>query len=722
MRLIKNYLIDQPIRFKMFYAYSIIVVMTVFLVGFTVYLQVSETIKENIENLLSNSTSVSLKVVERTAQASIRNYLRAVSEKNLQIVERLYQDVQAKQLTKQEAIARLRQILFSQTIGETGYIFCLDSEGKAVLHPNASVEGQNYAQFEFIQEQMVRRQGYLEYMWKNPGEKEPRAKALYMSYFEPWDWIISVSSYRSEFSQLINISDFKDAIFSQTFGKTGYSYVLNSKGDIVIHPYLSGNLIDAQDSEGKYLVRQQIRSKNGKMFYTWKNPGEDRFRDKMVIYNYIKEYDWIVASTSYIEEFYAPINSARTIFFATIAIILVVVLPVTFIISRGITQPLEDLERKFFQGAEGNLTGRVDVQANDEIGKLGTYFNYFMNKLEQFNHKIQKEIEERKKTEELFAKAFHGSPSGIFIARLIDYRFLDANPAFLTFIGLSQKEIINKTLLDAPKFIGEEKFYQIVEMLEQQGRIRNLDIEIEDAGQLPKMGIINVETVSIWGEKCILCSIEDLTKTKRLEREIIEISESERRQLGQYLHDDLKSHLLGIEVMQKVLHQKLAKFNYGDLASIARQRDLVQEAIQKIDRISYGLSPTKVAGHSLNLVLEELCRDIEQIYEVTCRLQIKQTDLNLDSRKAEHVYYIAREAAFNAVKHGSATMINLNVFRKERSVLLQLNDDGCGLPEDFNNRGLGIGIMNYRAKRIGGILNISNKKQAGTQVSLTFNP
>lgn len=113
MKSVKKYLVDQPIRLKMFYAYSIIVVMTVVLVGFSVYLQVSKSIKQNIENLLSNATSVSLKMVETTAQASIKNYLRAVAEKNLQIIERYYQDVQEERMTKQEAISRLRGILFS---------------------------------------------------------------------------------------------------------------------------------------------------------------------------------------------------------------------------------------------------------------------------------------------------------------------------------------------------------------------------------------------------------------------------------------------------------------------------------------------------------------------------------------------------------------------------------------------------------------------------------
>ena len=60
----------------------------------------------------------------------------------------------------------------------------------------------------FIQAQIKRKEGYLEYNWKNPEENTERPKALYMTYFQPWDWIISVSSYKSEFSKLIDVKDF----------------------------------------------------------------------------------------------------------------------------------------------------------------------------------------------------------------------------------------------------------------------------------------------------------------------------------------------------------------------------------------------------------------------------------------------------------------------------------------------------------------------------------
>ena len=331
---------DLPLRLKMFYVYSFMVFVVVMMVGLAVYYQVSQTIEHNIENELSNATAAILNMVKTTAKASIKNYLRAVAEKNRDIVAAHYAAVQAGEMTEAQAKATLRKILFSQTIGKTGYIYCVDSSGLAVEHPKPAVAGVNFSEFQFIQEQIRRKEGYLEYEWKNPGETTPRPKALYMTFFKPWDWIISVSTYREEFRELIDISEFKDSILSLNFGKTGYSVCDRQQGGRVVHPVLSGNLWDARDADGLYLVRHQSETKTGKLVYGWRNPGETRFRDKIVIYNYIPDYDWIVASTCYQEEFYAPLKSVRNIVFTTVIVILVLVLPTTFTIAGGITRPL----------------------------------------------------------------------------------------------------------------------------------------------------------------------------------------------------------------------------------------------------------------------------------------------------------------------------------------------------------------------------------------------
>ncbi len=91
-----------------------------------------------------------------------------------------------------------------------------------------------------MKQQITQDTGYIEYMWKNPNDDQARPKALYMTYFEPWDWIVSVSSYKSEFSELIDVTDFESTILQVKFGETGYPLIMDYDGTFLLHPELKG--------------------------------------------------------------------------------------------------------------------------------------------------------------------------------------------------------------------------------------------------------------------------------------------------------------------------------------------------------------------------------------------------------------------------------------------------------------------------------------------------
>lgn len=192
MKKFANFYRNLPIRLKLLLVYSSILVGAALLTGMVIYSQVRNTIEANIESELSNTTATIQNMVQTSANTSIKNYLRAVAEKNREIIEDIYKRHKAGFMTEDEAQAQVSGILFSQTIGKTGYIYCANSKGIAIVHPNPGVAGKKYLHHPFVKEQIKRKEGYLEYEWENPGENRKRSKALYMTYFEPWDWIISV--------------------------------------------------------------------------------------------------------------------------------------------------------------------------------------------------------------------------------------------------------------------------------------------------------------------------------------------------------------------------------------------------------------------------------------------------------------------------------------------------------------------------------------------------
>jgi signal transduction histidine kinase len=176
---------------------------------FLLFFQVRETLKQKIKDELNQSNQTITNMVETTATVSIKTHLKTIAEKNREIISHFYQQFRDGEITESNAQKRSVQVLLSQTVGDTGYIYCVNSKGVAVVHPQAGVLGKNFSHRKFVQNQISKKEGYIEYEWKNPNEIQKKSKALYMTYFEPWDWVISVSSYKSEFIKLIDINDLR---------------------------------------------------------------------------------------------------------------------------------------------------------------------------------------------------------------------------------------------------------------------------------------------------------------------------------------------------------------------------------------------------------------------------------------------------------------------------------------------------------------------------------
>ena len=391
------------IRSKLVVSYLLIFVLIFSLWGLLVNSIIRDTLYANTEKELINVTDTILNMVETTLDTSIRNYLRSIAVKNRETVEYFFTLSTQGKITEQEAKRQAAGLLLNQVIGKTGYTFVWDIRDAPdsiplAVHP--VIQGEDVAYVDFVQQGAAMKEGYIEYDWQNPGEEKPRAKSMYLSYFAPWEWVIAASSYREEFFELIDVSDFRQQILSLKFGTTGYSYIIDSKANVVLHPKLSGNIYNITDGEGWKFVQEICRQKSGKIVYSWKNPGEEEYREKLVIFNYLPEFDWIVASSSYMEEILEPLNQLQRTLIITLLLLLLVVLIFTLWISSHITRPLLILSKQLKKGIPEDFSIQIPVQANDEIGQLVGCFNTFMEDLKEYNDSLHKEIVFRKEAEE----------------------------------------------------------------------------------------------------------------------------------------------------------------------------------------------------------------------------------------------------------------------------------------------------------------------------------
>ncbi|HEY3738339.1 MAG TPA: PAS domain S-box protein [Bryobacteraceae bacterium] len=215
-------------------------------------------------------------------------------------------------------------------------------------------------------------------------------------------------------------------------------------------------------------------------------------------------------------------------------------------------------------------------------------------------------------------------------------------------------------------------------------------------------------------------AIRDISERKRLEMTILEISEAERRRIGQDLHDGLGQHLTGVAFMSKVLEDRLAESSPALAAEAGKIVKLVNDSIRMTRELARGLLPVVSDPRELMSALERWATEVRDLFHVICDFECREPVLVYDGSHAEHLYRVTQEAVTNAVRHGHARKVTIGLALVRGGGVLTVLDDGHGFRNPKTESGVGLRIMTYRAKVIGGSLSIQSSPERGTLVRCQF--
>ncbi len=330
--------------------------------------------------------------VSNAINISVQNYLRAVSESSVWGVEKYYQDT-LKGIPRQKAFNDLSAYLNTIKIGKSGYLYCVDSQGIIRIHPKSALVNTSLIKYDFIKKQIKNKNGYIEYMWKNPGEKSERSKALFMKYFAPWDLIVSASCYKEELYDLIDINNIKKELQQIKIGKTGYVYLVDSEGNVIYHPTLKGNIKDIKDTTGKPIVARILAQKNGQLIYSWKNPQEKAARQKIIVFKKIPETNWFIAAGTYTDELYENLFLLRNLLFTLSFVVLIIALVLSYLLGEKLSKPIMLAASHSEKMAKQDFTNDLPddfLNRNDEIGKLAKAFDSLTKSMRDIIGEIRK--------------------------------------------------------------------------------------------------------------------------------------------------------------------------------------------------------------------------------------------------------------------------------------------------------------------------------------------
>jgi PAS domain S-box-containing protein len=208
----------------------------------------------------------------------------------------------------------------------------------------------------------------------------------------------------------------------------------------------------------------------------------------------------------------------------------------------------------------------------------------------------------------------------------------------------------------------------------------------------------------------------EINRRKGLEGEILEISDREQQRLGQELHDGLCQHLTAVAFMARSVALRLKNHRVIEVRDIEKIAQLVNDAATNTRDLSRALHRMDVDAAGLVNALQDLVD--REIWKIPCRLEVKPSFHIEADVDAAQLYRIAREAVINANKHAQAREIVVALGNWRKGIILSVTDDGVGFRSALNSaRGLGFPIMKYRARSIGGRLEIESPKKGGTRVA-----
>jgi signal transduction histidine kinase len=218
----------------------------------------------------------------------------------------------------------------------------------------------------------------------------------------------------------------------------------------------------------------------------------------------------------------------------------------------------------------------------------------------------------------------------------------------------------------------------------------------------------------------ISLTLSDVSEQRALERELLDIAIRERIRLCSDIHEGLGQELAGIALLLQTVSTHPLRDQQSHQKALREIVGYVNGAIDTARKLALGLSPVHTVRNSLSTALQRLAADTSNRLPVRVEFEAGSDDPWIDDGAADHLYRVAQESISNALRHSGCTVINIALRTSEAGITLAITDNGCGFdPPPDRHRGLGLRMMEYRARVVRGKLRIEPLPEGGTRVAIT---
>jgi len=243
--------------------------------------------------------------------------------------------------------------------------------------------------------------------------------------------------------------------------------------------------------------------------------------------------------------------------------------------------------------------------------------------------------------------------------------------------------------------------------------------------------VLQSRSIHLDGRECRITSALDISdrlaaeaRLATLSRRVLEVQETERREVARELHDEIGQALTAVKLSMDALQR--ASGAGVDPAAFAESEELVDNALQQVRSLTLDLRPTVLDDLGLAPALRWLAGRQQKLTGARLETEIDLPAARLDPAIETACFRIAQEAITNSLRHARPQRISLSVRIEDGAVSLIVADDGVGFDlaaaraAGAEGRSAGLTGMEERAHLAGGEFEVRTAPGGGTEVRARF--
>lgn len=329
---------------------------------------------------------------------------------------------------------------------------------------------------------------------------------------------------------------------------------------------------------------------------------------------------------------------------------------------------------------------------------------------------------ELKKSEQRYFSLFQLSPIPTWVYDLETLQYVQVNKNAIQHYGYSEDEFLSMTLLDLRPSYEHNRIHIANKALKKgsKGPYFGRYIHKKKNGDLLNVDIYGSQ-IKI-GEKNygLIIGVDVTDKINfenNLTRSIIETQESERKELGQELHDNICQLLaycqLNLEMIKDSVLPEQEKW-------LNQAYEGINRCINEVRNLSHRYIPAFHKGDRFSKTLMDLYQkqNLDDRYKLIFKFDKKSEMLELNEQLHLNLYRIAQEQWRNIEKYANAKSITVSLNVINSDLEMTISDDGIGFEVDKKTEGIGIRNMKRRAEMFNGQMSIESEPQNGSKISL----